>query len=161
MICRFPVLTCGSPCANGCGYVLKRDYPTPPRRNCTPVTNQREPDCGKLKFKSGGTMVRSSQSTGGGDPSEKLPCDGKPSLLNKAANYGKAMTKWAKSRFAMRSRREREAILEICQACEHYQPAGMNYRAHCKKCGCCLSSRANAFANKIAVATEHCPIGKW
>lgn len=60
--------------------------------------------------------------------------------------------------------RPAERVLEIfttCQGCEHFQPdPNLPQAGECNACGCRLSQEVEPW-NKIALATEGCPIGKW
>jgi hypothetical protein len=74
--------------------------------------------------------------------------------LSDVAHYGKALFMWGAAGFPERSDEEVARLLAICQACEHYT------QGRCRKCGCRVSN-APALINKIRMATENCPIGKW
>lgn len=71
--------------------------------------------------------------------------------------YGRALRRWTWAGFPMREQAEVERIeAEICRPCEMYDDG------HCGKCGCRVSKRRwFAVLNKIKMATESCPLGKW
>jgi len=71
----------------------------------------------------------------------------------KGRNYA-AVVRWIEAGRPVRSDREIEQIIRICERCVHY----MNN--HCRLCGCRLRG-SSALFSKIRMATEHCPIGKW
>lgn len=51
---------------------------------------------------------------------------------------------------------EVERILaECCEPCEQYRDG------RCAKCGCRISASSMALINKIKMASEQCPLGKW
>lgn len=79
--------------------------------------------------------------------------DQPPSLVEQAASVSRALFRWARQGFPTRSTEEVTAVTEICQACEHYGGETGIFKVICKKCGC--------HRKKTAIATEHCPIGKW
>lgn len=80
-----------------------------------------------------------------------------PNIINRAVRYSKALTRWLASGRPTRSAKEINKILQICQACSNYD----HDKKICKICGCRLSRDPRAWQNKIAMATEHCPICKW
>jgi hypothetical protein len=73
-----------------------------------------------------------------------------PSLLRKAANFGKAIVTHAVAGLPQVDDTTYEARLAICRACMFFTPEPMT----CLKCGCDLNI-------KIRWADQHCPIGKW
>lgn len=75
----------------------------------------------------------------------------------RVTNYAKAVTKWFANGRPVRSDEEVGKLLDICKGCEHYNAE----RSACKICGCNLNLSQNAMVNKLRMATEHCPIGKW
>lgn len=83
-----------------------------------------------------------------------------PGMIAKAWNYSEAVARWKLAGSPTRSQQEIDAILEICRACPFYTNNG---RPRCKKCGCSVNNQPNGIANKIAMATESCPLDppKW
>ncbi|MDB5342008.1 MAG: hypothetical protein JWP89_385 [Schlesneria sp.] len=85
---------------------------------------------------------------------EAEPSPPLPPLLIRGWNFASAMARWAVAGMPRRSQEEIEARLTICQTCEFLQ------NNHCSKCGCaCIAT--NQVVNKLALATEKCPLGKW
>ena len=77
-----------------------------------------------------------------------------PPLLIRGLNFAAAMARWAGSGFPIRSQQQIDERLAICQACPNLQ------QNHCSLCGCaCVENQQ--LMNKLAIATEKCPIGKW
>ena len=70
-------------------------------------------------------------------------------------HYAHALARWTAAGFPTRDQAEVERIEAICVACEHYR------NGRCKKCGCCVNKSRMAVLNKIKMATESCPVGKW
>jgi hypoxanthine phosphoribosyltransferase len=78
-----------------------------------------------------------------------------PTFFEKIINYSKAVTTHISSGMETRSQEEIERIYKICEACPHF------VNNSCALCGCTISKNPNAFRNKVAMASEQCPIGKW
>ena len=77
-----------------------------------------------------------------------------PPLMIQGWNFARALARWALAGMPRRSDAEIEDRLAICQACEFLQDS------HCVQCGCACLER-NQVLNKLALATEHCPLEKW
>jgi hypothetical protein len=77
-----------------------------------------------------------------------------PSLATKIWNFSSAMVRWGASGFPVRSQQEIEKLLSICQSCEFF------VENHCSQCGCACNEQ-NQVMNKLVIATEKCPQGKW
>lgn len=77
-----------------------------------------------------------------------------PNIFQKGFNFAVAMAKWTTNGFPTRTEEEINARLAICRQC----PELMN--DHCKKCGCACTE-SNRMINKLLLATEKCPLGKW
>ena len=91
-----------------------------------------------------------------------LPRESKPSepitILGQATSYTLAVANWIAAGRPTRTEAEILHILEVkCQTCEQYNVE----KQACKRCGCKLNRSKNALRNKIAMATENCPIGRW
>lgn len=81
-----------------------------------------------------------------------------PSLASQGIHFAGALVKWVASGRPTRSEEEINALLEICQGCEFYEPE----KEVCLKCGCCNGKPDKGkWLNKVAWATEKCPVGKW
>lgn len=76
-----------------------------------------------------------------------------PTEMDRASNFVKALAKWAKAGFPVRSKEESEAVLAICRDCNFYDGENGILKVVCKLCRC---SR-----KKVAFRTEKCPQGKW
>lgn len=76
-----------------------------------------------------------------------------PSPMAMASNLAMALANWTRSGFKMRSQEEIDSVMAICRGCNHYAGESGILKIVCKVCKC---SR-----KKTALATEHCPIGKW
>lgn len=76
-------------------------------------------------------------------------------------NYATALARWVAAGQPRRTESEIKSILAICQACPLYRPNKKDTgKGHCKACGCGLNDK-NEVTNKIMMATEVCPKGKW
>jgi hypothetical protein len=77
-----------------------------------------------------------------------------PPLLIRGLNFAGAISRYTKNGFRRRSQQEIEERLAICQACPQF------IDNHCRICGCpCIET--NQLMNKLALASEACPLGKW
>jgi hypothetical protein len=77
--------------------------------------------------------------------------------LTDVGHYAVALTRWTAAGFPTRTPAEVARI-----EAEHCRPCTPHYRdGRCTKCGCRVNTSSLAVANKIAMATEHCPAGKW
>jgi len=74
--------------------------------------------------------------------------------LSDVRHYAGALAKWTKAGFPTREQAEVERIEAICKACDKYADG------RCKQCGCRVNT-GPAVVNKIKMATENCPLGKW
>jgi len=73
-----------------------------------------------------------------------------------ARHWSAAMARWAAKGFPVRSRQQVAWIeRECCRPCEHYQDG------RCTHCRCRVNTNPIAAANKIKMATEDCPLGRW
>ena len=69
-------------------------------------------------------------------------------------NFGRAVTKFSSSGFALIDGDQLEIRLAVCMECPFWEKNGFFGSGRCNKCGC--STQA-----KLRMATEKCPIGKW
>jgi len=77
-------------------------------------------------------------------------------LFSRAYRYTRALSRWIKAGRPVRSEEEIKRIFEICcEPCEGYA------EGTCRHCGCRVNLMAAATLNKIAMATEECPLEKW
>jgi pyridoxine 5-phosphate synthase len=71
--------------------------------------------------------------------------------------HARALARWIKAGRPVRSQRQIQEIYEICKQCRALDSATNS----CKYCGCRVTDHSNPMMNRIAVATERCPVGKW
>lgn len=84
--------------------------------------------------------------------------DAVATLLNKAVNYATAMRKWVAAGRPVRTDEEISAIFdEHCNGCAMFDKA----RGVCNSCGCPASKDQPAIRNKLKMATEACPLGRF
>lgn len=86
-------------------------------------------------------------------------------MLTRAANYAKAVTRWAAAGKPERTDAEVDYLFrEFCQPCE------MLVNGKCTGCGCPVKPTSEeskngviskSLLNKLRMGTERCPIGKW
>ncbi len=76
----------------------------------------------------------------------------------KVTNYFGALRRWAAHGCPTRTMEEREQLFNNnCKGCDRFDP-----EAHaCKNCGCKVSAGGTPLTNKLAMATEHCPLGRF
>jgi len=81
-----------------------------------------------------------------------------PGFTQKVIRYTRALSRWIKAGRPVREEREIVLIFEIhCQACESLDERSSS----CNHCGCRVNTSHIAPLNKIAMATEQCPLEKW
>lgn len=80
-----------------------------------------------------------------------------PGAAEMVVRYGAALARWAAAGMPTRPEDEIDRYYRRCTACEHYDAAGHR----CRRCGCRVNGDAAAWRNKIAMATERCPLGRW
>lgn len=92
-------------------------------------------------------------------PAEGLPPrQTPPSLPRQIWSYTTALARWEAAGRPKRTTDDVKAIYdEHCTPCEHFDPE----KQSCRKCGCKVRRSGRAMQNKIAMATEHCPMKKW
>jgi hypothetical protein len=79
-------------------------------------------------------------------------------LGDKAKNYFGAVRRWVASGSPTRTEGEiRELFENHCQNCDRYDPV----KHACKNCGCSISTDSSPLSNKLAMKTEHCPLGRF
>lgn len=77
-----------------------------------------------------------------------------PSLVIRGWNFTVAMTRWVIAGRPRRSQTEIDERLAICQECPFLE------NNICTKCGCACVEE-NQIMNKLVLATEVCPEGRW
>ena len=79
-------------------------------------------------------------------------------ILQKVGTYTRALSRWIKAGQPVREEREIVLLFEThCQKCESFNEKSSS----CNHCGCKVNTLHIAPLNKIAMATEHCPLEKW
>lgn len=71
--------------------------------------------------------------------------------------YAAALARWLAAGRPTRTDAETDRLFEICEQCPRYD----RDRSACSLCGCRVSRGGWAVVNKIRMATEDCPLGKW
>jgi hypothetical protein len=80
----------------------------------------------------------------------------KQNIFNLAYHYTRALSRWIKAGRPVRGEAEIKLIFEtFCQPCDAYESGRCGY------CGCYVNQKTIAPLNKIAMATEECPLHKW
>ena len=73
-------------------------------------------------------------------------------------NYAEAVAEWTAAGCPNRTAEETERIFLIfCQRCYLYDKP----KRRCRECTCPVSPTGLAVFNKIKMATQQCPIGRW
>ena len=79
-------------------------------------------------------------------------------MPQKIVRYTWALSRWIKAGRPVREESEILLIFEThCQVCETFDERSSS----CNHCGCRVNALHIAPLNKIAMATEHCPLEKW
>ena len=77
-------------------------------------------------------------------------------IFHLAYRYTRALSRWIKAGRPVRSKEEIRRIFETCcNPCEDYA------EGTCRHCGCRVNLAAAGALNKIAMATEECPLDTW
>jgi len=81
-----------------------------------------------------------------------------PSITQKVIRYTRALSRWIKAGRPVREESEIIVIFEThCQSCKSFDERSTS----CNHCGCRVNISTIAPLNKIAMATEQCPLEKW
>lgn len=79
---------------------------------------------------------------------------GKPTPLELAARFARAMVDWARDGCRVLAKEKYQARRDICEGCQYWRGEGtLTGTGRCGKCGCA--------GLKLFLATERCPDGKW
>lgn len=79
-----------------------------------------------------------------------------PTLGTLVVGYGAAVVSWIAAGRPTRNADEIAGIVDgICSQCDKFSGAS------CSICGCAISRNPSALRNMVAMATKHCPLGKW
>jgi hypothetical protein len=79
----------------------------------------------------------------------------RPSLIQRVAGYKSARGTWIEAGKPIVDADTQTARRAICEACDQFD----RVQDACKVCGCFLHE--TILGDKLAWATEACPIGKW
>ena len=130
-----------------------------------PVLNQQPgyPDC-PFRYAKGNTNAQTCSITNlGVTPEICGRCDKETrersaSFGQKVINYFGAIRRWVACGRPTRTQEEIESLFEQhCSDCERYDKD----KHACKNCGCSVSTDSEPLGNKLAMATEHCPLGRF
>jgi len=81
-----------------------------------------------------------------------------PTFVRRAMSYAEAVIEWTAAGRPERCKEEVERIFnDLCMPCKSFDEE----RQRCRRCGCRVTGGGFAFINKIKMATQNCPIGKW
>lgn len=81
-----------------------------------------------------------------------------PNLLEKVVSYSAAVRKWVAAGRPERTQEEIESIFnEHCNRCEMFDKV----KKICNSCGCPSNTDQPAIRNKLKMATEACPLGRF
>lgn len=84
-----------------------------------------------------------------------------PSLSARAASFAQATAHWIAAGRPVRDEAEVVRIYdEACGPCDRREATDDPDVSWCRQCGCRLG-RGGQVLNKILLATEHCPLGRW
>lgn len=82
------------------------------------------------------------------------PETGKPTPLEMAGRFARAMLDWARAGFKTLPRERYDVRRLICEGCQQWRGDGaMLGTGRCGACGCA--------GLKLFLSTERCPVGKW
>jgi hypothetical protein len=76
--------------------------------------------------------------------------------LSMVEHYAQAVARWTLAGWPMRSGESVRRLLAICESQTDCYADG-----HCLKCGCKVNNWRFPLANKLKMAGEKCPLGKW
>jgi len=89
------------------------------------------------------------------------PAKKPPTAIKQISNYVASTVTHITTGAQLREPEQIKSAYEACSSCEHFRPRENNDGGTCGLCGCNLFTSQSHLTNKIARATEHCPIGKW
>jgi hypothetical protein len=79
-------------------------------------------------------------------------------LRRRILNYAEAVAEWTAAGCPTRTAEDTETIFRIfCRPCFFHDKT----KHACRECGCRITPTGTAIVNKIRMATQHCPIGRW
>jgi hypothetical protein len=144
--------------------VCEYSHPRPFRRNCPGAKKEIKCKLSLIGNLYSCEWCHKQDSRPWSTPCPNAPSEG-PSLLEKAFNFGEALTRHIGDGLKTRTTEEINELLVICQGgrgsdgvlrekCEHF------INGACNQCGCPIR-QSKKFFNKLAWRSEHCPVGKW
>ena len=142
----------------------KAEKKEPPRRVMLPVVDTSDYPACEFRFKNPKDATPVCGVTGLGTDKEICTRCAKGSavetktLLGKAMNYQAAIRKWFAAGRPERTDEEIQAIYEEhCSKCDMFDKE----RQVCNSCGCPANKHQPALRNKLRMATEACPLGRF
>lgn len=79
-----------------------------------------------------------------------------PDMVRRGGNYIRAWARWTAAGMPRRTPVEVDHIRFICRECEFFDGDICTH----KRCGCSVK-QGRWWGDKVAWATEHCPVEKW
>lgn len=80
------------------------------------------------------------------------------SALSKAWSLAEATARWVAAGSPVRTAEAVVKLFDVCRKCPEFR--GNDANGNCGICGCNLK-KSGGLLNKIKMATEDCPLGKW
>jgi hypothetical protein len=81
-----------------------------------------------------------------------------PNIVRRALSYAEAIVEWNAAGKPERSNEEVQGIFQqLCRPCKRFNAE----KQMCLDCGCRVADSGYVLFNKIKMATQHCPKGKW
>ncbi len=82
---------------------------------------------------------------------------GHPGAARRLTNWAKAQLRWRQAGRPVRSPEHVQALRQLCESCQEYYRDGKCVHPDC---GCPVDS-GGMLGDKLQMATESCPIGRW
>lgn len=154
----------------GCPLAILREEQTrsgrkkfkPNQPAVEPIGEDGYPSC-PFRYKGADGTTKCSITSLGVTPEICKRCDDgvkshEATTTEKVKNYFGAIRRWHALGKPTRSPEEIEKLFEEnCKGCDRYD----NEKHACKNCGCSVSTKSSPLANKLAMASEHCPLGRF
>jgi hypothetical protein len=80
-----------------------------------------------------------------------------PGIVRRLVNFKSAVRRWIAAGRPVRTGERIAELLAICRDCE-WQRGGQCLH---EDCGCNVNDKSRPLTNKLAMATESCPVGKF
>lgn len=81
----------------------------------------------------------------------------KDGITGRVLRWGRAVARWIRHGRPVRSNEQVEALYAICESCNVFD----RKKSICTICDCNVNLSTHATLNKLLMATESCPLGKW